>query len=73
MLAAVISLPESKEGRGDGHGGIQLSSLMTDACRSVHGGQRLRDHDPLWREILPSVSSGRNDLLGTTSSRLRRV
>jgi len=56
MLVAVISLPESKEGRGGGQGGIQLSSLMTDACRSVHGDQRLRDHNPLWREKLLSLN-----------------
>jgi hypothetical protein len=51
MLVAVISLTESKGGRGGCQVGVQLGAVMTDSCRSVHGGLRLCEHNLLWREI----------------------
>src|SRR5215475_13532639 len=51
MLVAVIALTESKGGRGGCQSGVQLGTLITDSCRSVHGGQRLCERNLLWREI----------------------
>jgi hypothetical protein len=48
----VISLPESEGGHHRHQDRVQLGSLMTDACRSLHRDQRLREHDLLFREIL---------------------
>jgi hypothetical protein len=52
MLVAVISLPEIEGGYGRCQNSIQLGALMTDASCSVNGDQRLREHDPLFREIV---------------------